>query len=48
MFRLHSVWIDGLYAGEHRTWDLEDLAVATKTMNMMLAGGVCAWIERVN
>jgi hypothetical protein len=47
MFRVHTVWITGPHAGKRRTWDTLEVAVATKTMNMLLAGGVCAWIEEI-
>lgn len=47
MFRLHTVWITGPHAGKRRTWDTRIREVAIKTMNMMLAGGVCAWIEEI-
>ena len=48
MYRLHTVWITGPHAGEHRTFDLDSRYTATETMTILLREGVCAWITEIN
>ena len=48
MFRLHTAWITGPHAGEHRTYDLSDYYHAMEGMIILLREGICAWIEEIN
>ena len=48
MYRLHTVWITGEHAGEHRTFDLSDYYHAMETMMILLREGICAWISEIN